>query len=120
MRGARCAECLVRVAGLGPFGEFRHDVEFAEELADDFAGVLPLTELLELAHDARERVLSARDRALGVVLALAFEALMMSEEFFPEELRATLAHRAVERLRTCHADVRQTAFRGHSQGRVSV
>ena len=112
---------LVQRAGLGPLGEFGHGVELAKELAHDFAGIIALAELLELAHDARERVLGARDRAFGVVLTLLLEALVMSEKFFAEKLMTTLTDGAEERLRTLKLDGSVSTLRGHrGRGRYSV
>lgn len=108
-------------AGFGPFREFRYSVELAKELADNFAGIIALAELLELTHDARERVLGARNRAFGVVLTLLLEALMMSEKFFAEELMTTLTDGAEERLRTLKLDGYVSILRGHrGRGRHSV
>ncbi len=80
----------MQLTRFGPGGEFGHDVELAKELADELAGVVALTELLDLLEDSRERIFGLRDRAFRVVLTLTFEALMMFEELFAEELGEAL------------------------------
>jgi hypothetical protein len=84
----------MQMPGFGPGGEFGHDVELAEELADELAGILALTELLHLLEDSRERVLRLGNGQFGVVLTLSFEALVMFSKLFPEELDETLARGA--------------------------
>ena len=84
----------MQLTGFSPGGEFGDDVELAEELTDDLAGVFALTELLHLLEDSGERILGLRDRAFRVVLALEFETLMMFEELFAEELSQAVARSA--------------------------
>ena len=84
----------MQLTGFGPGGEFGDDVELAQELADELAGVVALTELLHLLEDSRERILGLRDGAFRVVLTLTFEALMMFEKLFAEELGQTLTRGA--------------------------
>ena len=84
----------MQLTGFGPGGEFGHDVELAKELADELARVVALAELLHLLEDSRERVLGLRDRAFRVVLTLTFEALMVFEKLFAEELCQALTRGA--------------------------
>ena len=76
----------MNLAGLCPLGQLGDEVELPEQLPHHLTGIVALAELLELFHDARERFLGLRNRAIRVVLALSFEALMMLEELFPEEI----------------------------------
>lgn len=74
----------------GPRGEVRDNVELSQQLANDFAGVVSRAQLVELAHDLRQRVLGLHDRLLGVVLPLFFQTPRVLGEFLAEELRETL------------------------------
>lgn len=94
-------------ADFGPRGEVRHDVELTEQLADHFTRIVAQAQLLELRHDALERVLRLPDRQLGVVLTLLLETSGMFGEFFAEERFETLAgwsHRGP--AMTLHLDAR--------------
>jgi len=84
----------MKLTRLGPDGELGDQIELAEQLAHHLTGVIALAQLLELLHDARQGLFRLRDRAIGVILALPLETLMMLEELLPEELRETLARRA--------------------------
>jgi hypothetical protein len=107
----------MKLSGFGPEGEFRHDVELFEQLANHFTGIVALAELLEPFEDARQRLLRLRDRYLRVVLALAFQALVMSFELFAVELGKTLTGSAEERsLMTWDVDGRLTTLQGHAAG----
>ena len=75
----------------GPRGEIGHAVELAEQLAHYFTRIVAEAELLELRHDARERVLSLHDGQLRVILALLFETSGVFGELLAEELRETRA-----------------------------
>lgn len=67
----------MELTGIGPGGEFGDEIEFSEQFTHHLTGILPLTQLLELTHDARERILGLRDRDIRVILALPFEARMV-------------------------------------------
>src|SRR5918995_194230 len=70
----------VGVLRVGPGREAGEYVELSQQAADHFFSVLLAAELIELAHDARQRSLHIENRALRVVLALMLEALLMFEE----------------------------------------
>ena len=96
---------------LCPGGEFGDDVELAKELADELGGIVALTELLHLLENSGERILGLGDGALRVVLTLQFEALMMFEEFFAEELGQAMTRCAGQgSLLTWGVDGRQTTL----------
>ena len=104
----------MKLSGFGPGGKLRHDVELAEKLANQFAGVFPLAQLLHLLENARQRVLGLRDRDFGVVLALSLEALMVLAELFTEKLNHALTGRAVQWSRLARGvDGSQTTLQGH-------
>ena len=81
----------MKLVRLSPRGQLGDEIELPEQLAHHLAGIVALTQLLELPHDPRQGFFRLRDGAIGVVLALAFQALMMLEELFAEEIRKTLA-----------------------------
>ena len=112
---------LVKLSGFGPGGEFRDDVELAEQLANKLAGILALTQLLELLEDASERFLGLGNRPFRVVLALAFKALVMLAELLAKELREALTRGARKGSRqTWCVDGRQTTLQGHAAEQDSV
>lgn len=78
-------------ADFSPRGKVRHDVELAKQLAHHLTGIVATAELLELRHDARQRVLGLPDGRLRVILALLFEASGVFRELLAEELREALA-----------------------------
>ena len=74
------------VFGIGPGREPGHDIEFLEEGADDFVGVVFGAELLELAHDAGQGGFDIGDGAFGVIGAVLLETSVMLDELFPVKL----------------------------------
>jgi hypothetical protein len=105
---------LVERLRLGQGGEIRDGVDLPEQVFDHFTDVFTLAEAIELLHGPGERVLDGFDREIGVVLALLFEALMMTQELLPEELGEALAGRTAERSRNARGvDANQTTLRGH-------
>ena len=104
----------MRSVDFGKGGEVGHGVDLSEELANDFAGILALTQAFDLAHRPRERLFRALDRDVGEILPLAFEAPMMFQKLFAEELRETLTGRTAERLGEARRiDAGQATVRGH-------
>jgi hypothetical protein len=104
----------VESIGFSPGGEFRHDIELAQQLPHHFAGIITLAELLELREDSRKTVLGFRDGAFRVVLALAFQALVMSLNFLSVEIRAATAQGTVHNPRPVGGfNDRKMTFRGH-------
>ena len=76
-------------------GELGDGFKLAEELADHFTGIVAATQGLHLLEDPAERGFGLRDRHLGVILAVLFQALMMFLELFAEELGEALTRGAV-------------------------
>lgn len=98
----------------GPGRKLGHGVYLPEEAADDFTGILALTQAFNLRHRARERVFGLGDGHVRVVLALLLETLVMLEKFLAKELRETLTTRAGE-WPSPHNGINacQAIFRGH-------
>jgi hypothetical protein len=63
-----------------------HDIELAQEAADDLVGISLGAQAIELRHDADKRLLDVTDRTFRVVLALLLEAALALDEFFPVEI----------------------------------
>ena len=80
----------MKLVRFSPRGQLGDEVELPEQFPHHLTRIVALAQLLELPHDARQRFLRLRDGAVGVVLALPLEALMMFEELFAEEVRKTL------------------------------
>ena len=70
------------VLGIGPGGQIGDDVELAQEIADDFVGVVVMAQLLELRNGTCERGFDFRNSTFGVVLSLAVEQPLMLEKLF--------------------------------------
>jgi hypothetical protein len=77
----------MKLIGLCPRGQLGDEIKLPEQFAHHLTGVIALAQLLELLHDAGERLFGLRDRAVRVVLALPFETLVMLEELFAKEVR---------------------------------
>lgn len=75
----------------GPGREVGYEIELAQQLADDLAGIIALTELFDLSEDSGERLFGLRDRVVRVELTLPFEAAVVLDELFPEEVGEALA-----------------------------
>ena len=77
----RCCRALelVNLMGLGPGRKLRDDVDPAKELANHLAGIVALTERVEVGEQELERVFGLGNRDVRVVLALTFQASMMFE-----------------------------------------
>ena len=56
----------MELIGFCPGRELRDEVELSEERRHHLAGVVALTELIELSHDARQRIFHLRDGHFGV------------------------------------------------------
>jgi hypothetical protein len=89
----------MKLTGFRPGGQLGDEVELAEELTHHLTGIVALTQLFELRHDAREGLLGLSDGAVRVVLTLPLEALMMFEKLLAEEIRETLAGAASQGAR---------------------
>jgi hypothetical protein len=83
--------------GLGPGGKLRDDVDSAKEIADHLAGIVALTENIEVGEQPLQRVFGLRNGDVRVVLALTFQASMMFEQLFSVELTETLTGGPAER-----------------------
>jgi hypothetical protein len=81
----------MELVDVGPGGELCDKVELSEELTHHLTGIVSLAQHFEPLDDARDGVLSLRNRRVRVVLALAFQALLMFEELFSEEVGEALA-----------------------------
>ena len=109
---------LVERAGLGERRKLRDRVELPEQLADHFTRVVAPAEVLHLLEDSSQRLFRLGDCAIGVVLAVLLEALVMLQKFFAEKVGKALARGAVQRLGQTSLLERQFAvFRGHLRGR---
>jgi hypothetical protein len=76
----------VKVSGIAPGGEPGHDIEFFEEAADDFVGVVFGAELFELAEDPRQRGFDIGNRAFGKIRAVLLQTASVLVEFFSVKL----------------------------------
>lgn len=81
---------------IGPRRQIRNAIELPQELTDDLAGIFALAQLLHGGQDAIEGIFGLRDGELRIELALLFEAPVMFEELFAEELRQALTGRTAE------------------------
>jgi hypothetical protein len=107
-------ERLVERVVFGKGGEVRHGVYLSKELPDQLTGVFALTQGLDLAHRAAESLFRLLDGRIGVVLPLVFEAPVMLQKLFTEELRETLTRRATQRSgKTQRIDAGQATARCH-------
>ena len=73
-----------------PGGELGDKVELSKELAHHLTGIVSLTQDFQTFDDAGDGVLGLGDCRVGVILALAFQALLMFQEFFPVEVGEAL------------------------------
>ena len=73
------------MSGVGPSRKARDNVELSEKAADHLIGVSLSTESIQLRHHLRQGALDVGDCALGVVLALLFEAALAFGKFFSVE-----------------------------------
>jgi hypothetical protein len=107
----------MELPGVGPGGKFGDKVELAEEFAHHLAGIITLTEIFELAHEACQRVLGLTNRHVGVVLALAFETRVMLLELATIEIGEATA-RATVKWDLIREDWkrRETVLDGHPGG----
>ena len=75
-----CRACeLVNLMGLGPGRKLGDDVDPAKKLADHLAGIVALTERVEVGEQELERVFGLGNGDVRVVLPLTFQASMMFE-----------------------------------------
>src|SRR3954463_9337130 len=70
----------VKILRVRPAGEAGHDVELAEQQPDHLVGVVFRAQMLELAQYPRDRAVGVGDCPLGIVLALALQALAVPQE----------------------------------------
>jgi hypothetical protein len=100
--------------GLGPGRKLRDHVDPAKELADHLAGIVALTENIEVGQQALECVFGLRDGDVRVVFALTLQASMMFEQLFPVELTETLTGRSAERPgQAGNLDTLEATLHGH-------
>ena len=100
--------------GLGPGRKLRDEVDLAKELSHHLAGVVSLTERVEVRQEVLERVLGPGNRDIGVVLTLPLEMSVMFEELFPVEVAETLAARSKKgNLRPRNLDAFEATLHGH-------
>ena len=76
---------------IGPGGQLGDRVDLAKQFADLLARIVALAEGVEVGHQAANGVLNLGNRRVGVVLALLFEAAMVLQKLFTEELGETRA-----------------------------
>ena len=74
------------VSGIGPGRKACDNVEFSEKAADHLIRISFGAESIELRHHFRQRAFNVGNRALGVELALLFEAPAALDELFPVEI----------------------------------
>ena len=68
--------------GIGPGGTPGHEIELLEQMAYDLIGLVLFTQLVELRHHLRERLLDIADGALGIVLTLRVKTTLTTYELF--------------------------------------
>jgi hypothetical protein len=106
----------MELVGFSPSRELGDYVYFPEQLAHDLAGIVSLAQLVELPHDPPEHVFSLGNRHVRVVLALAFEALMMLEELLTEKFCKACARGTTKRpCPVKNVDTRRTILGGHAR-----
>jgi hypothetical protein len=91
----------VNLAGIGPGRKPGHNVELAEEAADNAFGIAGGAQTVELGHHLEQGLLDILDRALGIILALPIEALLAFEELLPIEIRNAMQNRIAGGTRIC-------------------
>ena len=69
----------MKLMGLGPGRKLGDDVDPAKELTNHLAGIVALTESVEVGEQKLERVFGLGNRDVRVVLTLTFQASMMFE-----------------------------------------
>jgi hypothetical protein len=74
------------VLEIGKSRKVRDGVKFLEQLADDLVRVFALAEALDLLERAHQRLLGLTNRDIGEILALPVKALLVFEDFAPEEV----------------------------------
>src|SRR3954467_11138784 len=84
--GVSAGVASVKVSGIAPGREPGHDIEFFEEAADDFVGVVFGAELLELTQDPRQRRFDVGDRAFGKIGAMLLKTASVFVEFLAIKL----------------------------------
>ena len=83
----------MELTGFSPSRELGDNVDLAEELAHHLTGIIAAAQLVELGHDASQRLFGLSDGVFRVVLALSLEANVMLANFLAEEISETLARR---------------------------
>ena len=81
----------MEVPGFGVCGEVGDEVELSKELFDDLAGVVALTQLIDLRHHTGEHAFGLFDGGVRKVFALLLETPVMLCEFLAKEGREALA-----------------------------
>ena len=87
--------------GIGPGGTPGHEIELLEQVAHDLVGLVLFTQLVELRHHLRERLLDIADGALGIVLTLRVETALATNEFFPVKIGKGMQNAIARRRRIC-------------------
>ena len=91
---------LVQVLRFGPSRELGDGVKLSEQPVHELAGIVALAELVELAHDPRQRFFGLGNGDVRVVLALLLETAVMLEKFFAEKVCEAGANRHTGRFET--------------------
>jgi len=72
-------------SGFRPRRQIRDEVELSQQISNQLARIVALTEGIDLGEDAGEDVFGLDDREFGEVLALLLEALVVFQELFSKE-----------------------------------